>query len=167
MSLNVENVEMFMNLSAFAVQERIKVRARLAGNRKERSFFPRSHQWVQGPVTVSEAVHLHPAGPMGDSPELDNIIRPWAGMSFGGGHVGTYWTETERKQYEHLGIAVNRCGMGAPSGIHPSEIWDFHLNEQQLPGRRPEKNHHTDRYKRGKPPQVEPFKRFLKTPFTA
>jgi hypothetical protein len=44
MSLNVENVEMFMNLSAFAVQERIKVRARLAGNRKERSFFPRSHQ---------------------------------------------------------------------------------------------------------------------------
>ena len=76
MNLDVKNVKMFMNLSAFAVQERIKVRARLAGNRKETRFFPRSHQYVPVPITVLGAVPRHLADPMGDSPELDNIIRP-------------------------------------------------------------------------------------------
>jgi hypothetical protein len=43
MNLNVENAGMFLNLSAFAVPERIKGPVRRAENRKAINFFPLSH----------------------------------------------------------------------------------------------------------------------------
>lgn len=54
-----------------------------------------------------------------------------------------------------MDIVVNRCGMGPSSGLHPAKVRDFHLNAEQLPGRRPEKYRQPNRNKGGEPPEVE------------
>ena len=76
MSLNVENAEMFLNHSAFAVQARIKEHAPRAGIRKATNFSPSSHQRVPVQIKALGAAHLLPADPMADSPEPVNFIRP-------------------------------------------------------------------------------------------